>query len=202
VYEWRWRAAAAHLAAGDADASREIADEQMSLAEQFGSARALGIALRSCALLEPDAERIEMLRKALPLLAAERSGLERVRTLVELGAALRRSGYRAEARQPLQEGLELAHECGAVLLAKRAHTELRAAGGHPRSPLRAGLDALTPSERRVAEMAADGLTNAEVAQALFVTVKTVEMHLSNAYRKLDIRSRRQLHAALALPATA
>ena len=60
-----------------------------------------------------------------------------------------------------------------------------------------GVESLTPSERRVAEMAADNMTNKDIAQALFVTPKTVEVHLSNAYRKLGIRSRRELPAALA-----
>jgi DNA-binding NarL/FixJ family response regulator len=60
-----------------------------------------------------------------------------------------------------------------------------------------GVDALTPSERRVAALAAEGLSNREIAQALFVTLRTVEMHLSNVFRKLDIASRTQLPAALA-----
>ena len=59
-------------------------------------------------------------------------------------------------------------------------------------PLRIGVEALTPSERRIAQMAADGLTNMTIAQDLFVTLKTVEMHLTSTYRKLDISSRAQL----------
>ncbi|HEV2125075.1 MAG TPA: LuxR C-terminal-related transcriptional regulator, partial [Chloroflexota bacterium] len=202
VYEWRWRAAAAHAAIGDEEGARTIAGEQRSLAECFGSARALGIALRTCALLEAGPERIEMLRAALPHLPADRSALERTRTLVEFGAALRRCGHRADAREPLQEALELGRRCGALRLAMQAHTELRAAGGHPRLPLRTGLEALTASEQRVADMAASGLTNKEAAQGLFVTVKTIEMHLSNVYRKLGIDSRAQLREALALPSSA
>ena len=61
---------------------------------------------------------------------------------------------------------------------------------------RSGTDALTPSERRIARMAADGASNKEIAQGLFLSVKTIEMHLGHAYRKLDIRSRRELVAAL------
>ena len=93
---------------------------------------------------------------------------------------------------PLLEGLELAAACGASALVESARTELRAAGARPRSVVRSGIDALTPSERRVAGLAADGLSNAEIAQALFVTVRTVEMHLSAAYRKLEISSRTAL----------
>lgn len=196
LYEWRWRSATAHSAAGDEDAALEIADEQLSVAERFGSGRALGIALRTCALLSCGGERIEMLRRAVDHLPRERSAVERTHALVELGAALRRSGHRAEAREALQEALELGRDHHALLLARRAHTELRAAGGRPRSPLQTGLDSLTPSERRVAEMASGGLSNAEVAQALFVTVKTIEMHLSNVYRKLHIGARTDLREAL------
>ena len=199
LYEWRWHAAAAHVAAGEVDAARDVAEEQLELARSFGSPRALGIALRTCAALDTGRDGVEMLREALPHLPQERSALERVRTLVELGAALRRSGHRTEAREPLQEAMDIGRTCGALMLARRAHTELRAAGGHPRSPLRTGLDGLTPSERRVAEMAAAGLTNKEVAQALFVTVKTIEMHLANVFRKLGVGSRSQLQDALLVP---
>ncbi len=198
LYEWRWRFAAAHAAAGEEEVARAVADEQLGLAERFGSARALGIALRTSALFHSQGMRIEMLQTAIDYLPRERSAVERARALVELGAALSRAGHRSEAREPLQEGLELGRDHGATRLAMRAHTELRAAGARPRSPLRTGLDALTASERRVAEMVASGLTNAEAAQALFVTVKTVEMHLSNVYRKLNIGARTELREALAM----
>ena len=66
----------------------------------------------------------------------------------------------------------------------------------PRREALSGVDSLTPSERRVADLAAAGRTNRDVAQELFVTPKTVEVHLSNAYRKLGIRSRRELAGAL------
>lgn len=92
--------------------------------------------------------------------------------------------------------LELAAACGAEPLAERARTELNAAGGRARREALSGVESLTPSERRVAAMAAEGMTNREIAQALFVTPKTVEVHLSNAYRKLGIASRRQLAAVL------
>ena len=90
----------------------------------------------------------------------------------------------------------LAHRCGATPLADRAVEELRAAGGRPRRRAGIGADALTASERRVAELAAKGASNKEIAQSLFVTLRTVELHLSNAYSKLEIRSRHELAAAL------
>jgi DNA-binding NarL/FixJ family response regulator len=130
--------------------------------------------------------------------ALERSEarLELARSLVELGAALRRAGARREAREPLRRGRELAHALGGALVAERARVELLATGARPRRPQLVGHEALTPSERRVAAMAKDGLANREIAQALFVSPKTVEMHLSHAYRKLGIGSRTQLGRAL------
>jgi DNA-binding NarL/FixJ family response regulator len=87
-----------------------------------------------------------------------------------------------------------------VPLADRARAELAAAGGRPRASALKGVAALTASERRVADLAAEGQTNKDIAQLLYVTPKTVEVHLSNTYRKLGIRSRRELVEALAAPA--
>jgi DNA-binding CsgD family transcriptional regulator len=103
----------------------------------------------------------------------------------------------------LRAGLDLAHRCGAVRLAERARAELLTTGAKPRRAVLTGLEALTASERRVAELAAAGMTNPEIAQALFVTLSTVEGHLRQAYRKLSISSRGQLPAALrsAAPST-
>ena len=92
--------------------------------------------------------------------------------------------------------MELAHRCGATALVEAAAEQLRLAGARPRRIALSGRESLTPSERRAAELAAQGMTNKEIAQALFVTLRTVEMHLSNAYRKLGIASRRQLAVAL------
>jgi DNA-binding CsgD family transcriptional regulator len=122
--------------------------------------------------------------------------LERARAHVAAGAALRRAGRPAEARDPLRLALDLAHRCGATELEEEALAELRAAGGRPRRPLTSGAGALTPSERRVADLAAAGRLNREIAEMLFVTLSTVEFHLRRAYRKLGIVSRKQLVAAL------
>ena len=136
------------------------------------------------------------MREAVDVLADSPARLEYARALVDLGAALRRGNSRSEARQVLRRGVELAHQCGATALVERANRELAATGAHPRTIMLSGLDALTASERRVAQMAAQDMSNKEIAQALFVTVKTVEQHLGRVYRKLDIGSRRQLSAAL------
>jgi DNA-binding CsgD family transcriptional regulator len=125
--------------------------------------------------------------------------LEHGYALADLGAALRRANRRAEARDQLRLALDVAHKCGATVLAERAHEELVAAGARPRRLVLTGVDALTPSERRISAMAAEGLSNREIAQSLFITPRTVEMHLSNAFRKLDISARTQLPAVLATP---
>ena len=117
--------------------------------------------------------------------------------LVDLGATLRAARQRSAARQPLLEGLDLAARCGARGVERRARAELAAVGIRPRTTDHIGPDSLTPSERRVAELAASGGTNREIAQELFVTEKTVETHLGRAFRKLDISSRRQLPDVLA-----
>ena len=119
---------------------------------------------------------------------------------MEYGAALRRAGRRRDAREPLRAALELADRCGALRTAARAREELLATGARPRRAARSGADALTPSERRVCRLAADGLSNRDVAQALFVTVRTVEGHLTQAYMKLDVSGREQLADALESPA--
>ena len=123
--------------------------------------------------------------------------LERARSLAEFGAALRRSGERAAARDPLARALELAARCGARPLAARARDELKAAGARPRRPWRTGVEALTPSELRVARLAAEGQTNRQIACELYVTLKAVEGHLAHVYAKLGIEGRGQLAHALA-----
>jgi DNA-binding CsgD family transcriptional regulator len=122
--------------------------------------------------------------------------LEHAKSLAALGAALRLDRQPTAARAPLRDAVELAERCGAAGLAEHARAELAAAGGRPRRWAVTGSAALTPSERRVADLAAAGLTNRRIAQRLGVTPKTVEVHLSSAYRKLGVTSRRQLAAAL------
>ena len=191
---WRSQAALCHLALGDADAARRLADEDVSLARAFGAARPLGVALRTCAVTRDGDE--AMLAEAVGVLDAGGVRLEQARALVDLGAAQRRAGRRTEARATLAEGAELASLCGGTVLAERAREELRLAGARPRRLVRAGRDGLTPAELRVADLARRGNTNKEIAQSLFVTLRTVEMHLSNAYRKLGIEAREGLSDAL------
>ncbi len=110
---------------------------------------------------------------------------------------LRRRNRRTEARELLREALDAAHRAGAKRLAEQAETELRATGARPRRVVLTGLESLTASERRIAELAGGGLTNREIAQTLFVTARTVEGHLTSVFRKLQLDSRDELPAALA-----
>jgi len=192
-----WRSALASMLAADEPAeARRLTTEELAAARRVGHARAAGGALRALGLLEGGAKGIKRLHEAVAALERSEARLEHARALVDLGAALRRAGERSAAREPLREGLDLAVACGAAGLAERSRTELSASGGRPRRLRLSGRDALTPSELRVARMAAAGHTNNEIAQALFVTPKTVDTHLSHTYSKLGITSRRALAAAL------
>ncbi len=196
VIPWRSRAALALHQLGDKQEARRLAGSEIAAARKFGAQRALGIALRAAGLMQEGISGIELLHEAVAVLAGSPARLEYARALTDLGAALRRANHRAQARQPLRLGLDLAHDCGATALATRALEELTAAGARPRRLRLTGLDALTVSERRIAHMAAKGLSNREIAQTLLVTEKTVEAHLGNAYRKLHITRRTELPQAL------
>jgi DNA-binding CsgD family transcriptional regulator len=194
-----WRSAAAGAAARlgrDAEAAT-LADEEVELARAFGAARPLGVALRGRGLLAAGADGIADLEASVAALEGSAAVLELAHSQVALGAALRRSRRRADARRPLADALATAEACGAEPLAEAARTELQATGARRRSGGSYDPDALTVAERRVCEMAADGMRNREIAQALFVTRGTVESQLHAAYRKLAISSRGQLGEALA-----
>ena len=182
------------------DEARALAEEELALARRWGDPHAIGASLRVLGLVEGGKAGIGLLREAVEVLAGSEARLEHARALVDLGAALRRANQRTEARERLQEGVDLARRVGAFGLAERANEEIAATGARPRKVLQTGLDALTASERRVAQLAADGMSNKEIAQTLFVTIKTIEVHLSHAYRKLEIGSRTQLREALLTPA--
>ncbi|HEY6794775.1 MAG TPA: LuxR C-terminal-related transcriptional regulator, partial [Kineosporiaceae bacterium] len=193
---WRSEAAIAHLALGDTTAAEDLVAEELDRARTFGAPRALGIALRTQGLVIGGQPGLDLLRQAATMLAPSTAAVEYARALVDFGAALRRRGDRHEARGPLRDGLDRATRCGAGALARRAHDELLATGARPRRARRTGAQSLTAAEHRVAHHAAAGRTNAQIAQALFVTVRTVEVHLTSVYRKLGIASRQQLPGAL------
>ncbi|MBV9415643.1 MAG: helix-turn-helix domain-containing protein [Solirubrobacterales bacterium] len=195
VVEWRADAARAQLALGDPARASELAREELELARAFGAPRAIGVALRACAAVEGE-RRLEHLRAAVEVLRGSESRLELAYALADLGAELRRDDRRSAARERLLEALELAQACGSARLEDFVRDELSALGTRAPRSAASGHDALTPSEARVARMAAEGMTNKEIAQALFVTYKTVDTHLYRAYNKLGISSRRGLREAL------
>ena len=170
-------------------------EDELDRARRSGAPGPIGRALRVLGELKGDAG-VDDLRDAVAVLEGSLMRLERAKALAALGAALRRGRHATEAREPLRQALELADACGAAPLVEFARTELYASGARPRTDAASGVGALTASERRVASLAAEGNSNRDIAQALFVTPKTVEVHLSNAYRKLGIRGRRELPAEL------
>ena len=194
---WRSAAALAHLGLGEVDEARALAACELELARRFAAAPQLGGALRALGLVEGGSAGVALLEEAVAVLETSAARLDHARTVIDLGAMLRREGRRTAATETLRTGMELADRCAATALVARAATELRLAGARPRRIAVSGRAALTPGEHRVADLAAEGMSNKQIAQGLFVTLRTVEMHLSNAYRKLDIASRDELPAALA-----
>jgi len=196
--DWRAVAAVAARAVGDDDRALSLADEELRLVEAFGAPRRIAIALRCRAQLAGDRdEAIALLERALEVLEGSEAALERAHVQVDLGSELRRTGRRRDSREPLRLGMGAARTCGARPLVERAAVELEASGARRPELALTGVESLTPSEARVARMAATGLSNREIAENLFVTRKTVEVHLSSVYRKLEISGRNQLKQALA-----
>jgi DNA-binding CsgD family transcriptional regulator len=193
---WRGEAALAYAMSGNSVEARRLADEQLGLARASGLPRTLGVSLRVCGLVEGGGMGLELLGEAVQTLERSQSPLELARALADYGAALRRAGQRVQARTELHRALDLAHRLGARRIANQARAELIHAGAKPRRDAITGRDALTPAELRVARLAAQGITNREIAQALFITTKTAKAHLNRVYRKLEITRRGQLADAL------
>ncbi|HEU4970607.1 MAG TPA: helix-turn-helix transcriptional regulator, partial [Gaiellaceae bacterium] len=195
---WRSLKAQALERLGRYDEAVALAGEELEIARGWGSPGTVGRSLRVLGSIRRK-DGIEQLEEACALLEEAPARLEQAKALASLGAAMRRARKPTEAREPLRRALELADVCGAQPLADAVRTEIYATGARPRTTALRGVLALTASERRVADLAADGQTNRDIAQTLYVTPKTVEVHLSNAYRKLGIASRRELAGALAEP---
>jgi DNA-binding CsgD family transcriptional regulator len=194
---WRSTAALAHLALGQAEQAAELAHTELLRARNIGVTRIVIRDLRVLGLATGGSDGIELLTEAVSIGERYPVRLEYIYALVDLGAGLRRANKRDAARAPLVKGLELSDRGGLRALATRAQTELTAIGSRSRRHQLTGVDSLTPSERRVADLAGQGLTTRRIADSLFVTPKTVEYHLRHTYQKLDISSRRQLAQALA-----
>ena len=196
LVDWAPTAVGALARLGRADDAAAVARRELEAAIAFGAPRRTAMALSACGGLHGGPEGLAQLREAVTLLHDSPARLEQARALVSLGIGMRRRNEGLAARKPLVAGLDLAHQCGAVALAEAARAELVATGARPRRALLRGPGALTPAELRTAEMAASGLSNREIAQALFVSTKTVETQLSQAYAKLGIGSRSELAGAL------
>jgi DNA-binding CsgD family transcriptional regulator len=193
-----WVPAATHalVRLGREGHAKEIADRELEQAIAFGAPRRHGIALSVRGTLDPDEDALVSLRQAVEILERSPAPLEHARALVNLGAGLRVRGQHKHAREQLTHALHIAHRLHGVALADLARTELVASGARPRRQALTGPDSLTPAELRTARMAAEGQTNREIAQALFVSAKTVEAQLSQTYSTLSIHSRRDLAVAL------
>jgi DNA-binding CsgD family transcriptional regulator len=195
--DWKAFAAPALAAAGDKELAGKLTRDQVEIARRVGAPGALGMSLRAAALVNAEAERLQLLQEAVSVLERSVARRELAHALADLGSELSRLGRRREGRDVQRRAIVLADECGAIVLAERARAELHAGPGRRARAELTGRSALTAAEWRVCRQAAEGHANREIAQALFVTEKTVERHLSSAYQKLGIRSRFQLPSAIA-----
>ena len=193
---WRVGMAEALVALGERSTAEQLAEQHRAIADQVGSPAARSAARRAMAAATGGRTAVTLLQEAVSLGRDTPMRLEYARSLIALGAALRRVNCRTEAREVLREGLDLAEEGGMRLLARRARQELTASGARPRRNRTSGLDALTAAEHRVATLASQGRSNPEIAQELYITRRTVETHLTHAFTKLDIKARHQLADAL------
>jgi DNA-binding CsgD family transcriptional regulator len=197
LVDWRSCASVALTALRDHDRARGLVEEELMLARRFGAPRAIALALRARATLDDVEDVVADLREAAAILDGSPAHLARAHVLGDLGAALLDRGQRIDARETLRGAAEVAHRCGATALTRRALADLRRTGARPRRAARTGPAALTPAQRRVAELAARGVANRDIAEHLVVTTRTVEFHLSATYRKLGIRTRAELRSTMA-----
>jgi DNA-binding CsgD family transcriptional regulator len=193
---YRSLAALAAMQLGHGERASQLALEALDKARAWRAPRALGNALRFAGLVHPGPAGLDLFYEAVEVLEPSPARLVYASTLTDLGTELARLGRRKEGMEKLRQGLDLAHRCGASRLEQQAHVELVRLGARPRRPAIAGEESLTASERRVCQMAVDGLSNRDIAETLFVTVRTVELHLTHAYQKLGIRSREELRPVL------
>jgi DNA-binding CsgD family transcriptional regulator len=194
--DWRIHAALALASLDDKGPAAKLAHDQLETARRVGSPGPLGASLRIAALLTEEDERLGLLEESVAVLERSQSRLELAHALVDLGSELSRRSRRREGRDAQRRAIKIADECGALVLAERARADLQAGPGRRARTELTGRSALTAAEWRVCREAAEGRTNRDIAQALFVTEKTVERHLSSAYQKLGIRSRFQVATAI------
>ncbi|ATE54486.1 transcriptional regulator [Actinosynnema pretiosum] len=197
---WRTGAAEAHLGLGDRAAAARLLAEQSAL-PGGGGPRLRGTALRVGAAAAEPGLRVRLAKEAVDQLEIAGDRLELARAFVELCAAFRACGDPRRARTVARRALLVAEGCRAEPLVEALAGHSGAGHPEPRQDPAPGVEdvcSLTGAERRVAELAAVGATNREIARTLVVTVSTVEQHLTKVYRKLSVRRRTELPAALAI----
>jgi len=201
IMPWRAGRALSLIRLGRGREAVPLAAENLRLAREFGSPHALALALRTQAAVDPTGDRISLLREALDVLSGTRALRLEAQVATDLAGmlVLHGTGESAEIVRLLRGAETLAGYQELHPLEDRVRRLLDRIGEPARNANAASVDSLTVSERRVAELAASGLSNRQIAQQLFVTVKAVEWHLSNVYRKLGIRSRTRLPAVLQIP---
>jgi DNA-binding CsgD family transcriptional regulator len=192
----RLRLAEVLAARGRREEARELAEQDIAVAAAAQLPGSVGMAMRVKALACPHDEAIAVLTDAVALLEGTPYRLEAGWAQHDLGARLNRAGDRAAAREPLRRALDAAARTESSRLGRYTRRELEAAGARPRRDHVTGTQALTAAERRVADLALEGLTNRQIAESLWVTLKTVEIHLSRTYAKLGVSSRKDLPAAM------
>ena len=170
----------------------ELVRDYADRAQSFGEPRAVGIGHMALGRLAAGEGAVEYLERAVATLEPSPYRFDAGRARLRLVAALRRVNRRLDSREHLRLALDYADRNGVEPMATRALDELAAGGARPRRRALVGVGALTPSERRIARLAADGMTNREIATHLFLTVKTIEMHLGRSFEKLGTASRREL----------
>jgi DNA-binding CsgD family transcriptional regulator len=194
---WGMDAAIALAKLGYGSQAQIIASRQIAIARDWDASYPLGQSLLALALIETDRDiALRMMQDGVAVLEDSDFELALGRALVDLGRAQAGVGLQHDARKSLRQGLDLVHRCGAVESAEQAHAELVKSGARPRRRAQSGRNALTPAEERIAQMVIDGKTNREIAQELFVSLRTIELHLTNIYRKLRIVGRSGLVAVM------
>lgn len=163
---------------------------------RWGTPRARGMLAHARGILTPGDPGIDELTEAASLLDGTPGRLEYARAEYELGRVLLDRHDSERARERLHRAIDIAVLCGDRLLVDQALPVLSAAGGRLRRSTESRTAALSGSERQVAEQAAGGATNRQIAEMLFLTQRTVEFHLTSVYRKLGISGRDELAAAL------
>ncbi|MER6379445.1 LuxR C-terminal-related transcriptional regulator [Streptomyces sp. NPDC001250] len=193
---WRSEAALIHDRLGHRATAAHLAQQELQLARAWGSPRTVATSLRALGLLSTGPAALAALTEAVALLESTPARIDLARALADLGELLAAHGHIDESRTRLRQALDLAETAHARPLSERAHRALLDTGARPRRKRQSGVSALTSRECRIATLAAEGMSNQQIATELFVTRRTVEFHLTRAFRKLGITTRNDLPRAL------